>query len=494
MKNLRWITMLAAAAFACGDDDNNNDGGTDVTPDAPEPAIDASVVIDAPIDAPVAPFVVPAPFQIRVAMAGPDQAQSVVATPDDKFLVAGFLAATPAGAKTLFVAKITTTGPDTTFGEAGNFGVVQIPAVTVIGGNDEIDIALQSTGHIIVTATIADEVVATDRDIAIVRLTPTGALDTAFGTNGVIRLDWSTGLANGTGGTTAADASRSVAVGPADAIFVHGAKRAPGLTATDTDFAIAKYSATGTLDAAYGESGIFTFGFNYLDEAGVPAPVTARGINVLPDGSAIGAGYTTTQSGTGQPIAPLLYRVTPAGDLDANFAEGGLYYELLLARMTEIYSVAVHGDNLVTAGYGRESGDDNEYISLRFNAATGVRDTTWGGAVNGAVVFDVSDADVTNNARNAVALPNGKTLIVGSAGTGNPGQNAAFAILDATGAKDTLYGDGTHTLPLGADAVDQFWGAAASATHIMIVGYAGYGATQTEAANDNSFGLVFPIR
>ncbi len=491
MKQLFWIAALAATA-ACGDNVDNNDDSTDADMTMIDASTDDDGDIDAPVtpDAPPTPFEVPAPFGIPASTMGPDQMQSVAVDPDNNFVIAGFAAQTPTGPRALVVVKTTPTGPVQSF---GTMGIAVIPQVLFAGGNDEIDVAVQSTGHIIVTATIADETVTTDRDIAIVRLTPAGALDPAFGTGGVLRLDVAQGLTNA-GVTTTPDTTRSVAIGPDDAIYVHGATRnttGDGLR-TDTDFFVAKFSATGT-PATYGTNGIFTFDFDYLDAPGTPAPVTARGMQVLADGSVIGSGYTATAPGMGMPIAPLLYKVTPAGALDTNFA-GGLFYETVLARMTEIYAFAVQGANLVTAGYGREAGDNNKYISLRFNTTTGVRDLTWGGEPNGAVVFDPSDGDVTNNARNALALPNGKTLIVGSSGTGNPDQSAAFAVLDANGELDPAYGDGTHILPLGANAVDHFWGAAVSDTHVMIVGYSGYGATQTEELNDNSFGLVFPIR
>jgi uncharacterized delta-60 repeat protein len=497
MNRLFW--MAALALTACGDDGNNTDDSsestdsTDMTIDASSDDgddIDAPVEPDAPPDAPPLPFEVPTPFGIPASPAGPDQMQSIAVDPENNFVIAGFAAQAAAGPRALVVVKTTPTGPVAGF---GTDGVAVIPQVLFVGGNDEIDVAVQSTGHIIVTATVADETVTTDRDIAIVRLTPTGQLDPSFGTGGVLRLDPSTGI-TAAGTTTAPDTARNVAIGADDAIYVHGAKRntSGDGTRTDTDFFVAKLSATcGAV--TYGTGGVFTFDFNYLDAPGTPASVTARGIQVLADGSVIGSGYTATAPGMNMPVAPLLYKVTPAGALDESFA-GGLYYETVLARQTEVYNFAIHGTNLVTAGYGRESGDNNKWISLRFNTATGARDTTWGGETNGAVVFDPSGGDVTNNARNAIALPNGKTLIIGSSGTGNPDQSAAFAVLDANGELDTAYGDGTHTLPLGANAVDQFWGAAASDTHIMIVGYSGYGATQTAELNDNSFGIVFPIR
>ena len=171
----------------------------------------------------------------------------------------------------------------------------------------------------------------------------------------------------------------------------------------------------------------------------------------------------------------------------------------MLTAQTEIYNVAVHGSHFVTAGYGRESGDVNDWVSLRMDVNTAALDPAWGGATDGKLQFDVSGTGVADNCRNAVALPGGKTLLVGSTGPGNmPAQDAAFAVLTATGQKDTDYGTGIQVQHFGAENTgnDQYWGAAVSGDHILLVGFRGGGAaaTQTASMNDDAFAAIMPVR
>jgi hypothetical protein len=191
----------------------------------------------------------------------------------------------------------------------------------------------------------------------------------------------------------------------------------------------------------------------------------------------------------------VLYKLTAAGALDTGWAGGGVFHDTVLAIQTEIYNFAVHGNQLVTAGYGRNAGATNDFVSLRFDLATGARDLTWGGTTNGAVVFDPSGTMLGSNCRNAIALPNGRTALIGSTGPGNmPAQDAVFAILDANGRLDTSFGTGVHVYPLGANGNDQFWGGAVSGDSAVFVGYKGGGATQTETTNDDSYGVILPLR
>ena len=129
------------------------------------------------------------------------------------------------------------------------------------------------------------------------------------------------------------------------------------------------------------------------------------------------------------------------------------------------YNVAIHGSNIVTGGYGRNTGTINDFISLRFNLDTGARDTTWGAPAftDGKVLFDPTPGDnmAGSNCRNAVALPGGKTLLIGSSnrttnnGGANPEvQDAVFAVLTATGTLDTSFGTGVNTYKLGDDGVE----------------------------------------
>lgn len=172
-----------------------------------------------------------------------------------------------------------------------------------------------------------------------------------------------------------------------------------------------------------------------------------------------------------------------------------MFHDTVLAIRTEVYNFVVHGDKLVTGGYGRNSGSSNDYVSLRFDLATGARDLTWGGAANGAVMVDPSGVMLGSNCRNAIVLPGGRTALFGSTGSGNlPSQDAALVILNGNGRVDTAsYGGGIHTFEFGTNGSDQFWGGAVSGNAALFVGYKGGGAAQTEIMNDDSYGVILPL-
>jgi uncharacterized delta-60 repeat protein len=482
------LATAATLTFgACGD--NGGNSGDDDTVDA-APQIDGAADIDAPPpmidagpDAP-SPFVAPTPFAVPLSAAGPDQLQSATPGPNGSFYAAGFAAATLTGPKLVTVVKITSAGAlDTTFG--GGDGI----ATTTLdfkGGSGEVGIAVQPSGKIIVTATVANLVNALDKDVAVTRLSSDGTVDATFGVAGVRQLDL--GTAHDNNGTLAGlDAARGVALGAGGIIYVYALSHAPS-PRTDVDLTVVKLDADGTLDGTWGGGdGRFTQDLQNVNE-------TARGIKPLDDGGILIIGYANTP-GLGS-VQPVLVKLTSAGVLDTTFNGTGVWHDVVLAVQTEAYNVAVSGTTAVTAGYGRASGDQNDWVSLRFDLTTGVRDTTWGGAPNGAVLIDASGMMISDNCRNAIALPGGRTMLLGSTGPSNmPAQDAAFAVLDSTGRLDAAFGDGLHTYALGANGNDQFWGGAVSGNRALMVGLKGGGAAaaQTETVNDDAWAVVLPM-
>jgi uncharacterized delta-60 repeat protein len=486
---LTLSTVLALAA--CGDDHK-------LMPDAG--TVDMEIAVDAPPDAPV--FVAPTPFAIGISATGQDQAMSAVAGPNGSFYIAGYTSAsTAAPTKYLFVAKLTSAGAlDTGFATGGVYTSTIVFTPSGSSGTDEIDVAVQSDGHIVVAATVANDADATDRDIGLFRLDATGALDTAgfgtAGTGGFARINLSTKNATG---TAALDSQRGLAIGPSDQIFIHATARdtidtaAGGGERIDTDFAVARLSAAGVLDVAgYGTGGKFLLDFS---GANAEANATAKGIHVMSDGTVIAAGYANAPGiGSAQPV---LYRLTPTGALDSTnwSSNGGVFYDTVLAKQTEIYNISVDGDRITTAGYGRATDSStnccNDWVSLRFDTSSGERDTTFGGATGGAVLVDPTGMHTGSNCRNAITLPGGKTALIGSAGPGGT-RDAALAILTQNGALDTTYGTGVMTFALDGTE-DQWWGGAVSGGKLLLVGWKGVGATQTDAANDNSYGVLLSL-
>lgn len=471
---------LALVVAACGDD-------------APTTMPDAGQTIDAEMMTDGAPsFTPPTPYKVPLSAAGPDQIHSVKAGPNGSFFLAGFVAQTATGDKAIFVAKTTATGPDVTFGNVPNSGVAVLAQVFTSGGGsgtDEIDLAVQSDGKPVVSFTVVDPDDATDRDVRVVRLTTDGVLDTTFaGGAGFITIDFS---AKGAG--TVVDTARGLTVDPSDNIFVHAVAKSP--TGTDSDFAVAKITAGGTLADDWGLNDSGTF---FLDTpiGSTPSPATPRGIVALADGSIVAGGYSSALGPGNQPV---IYKLDANGDLDTSFNTTGYFFDTVLGRQTEAYNFAVqNGTHVVTGGYGNEANiDRNDWISLRVDVATGERDMTWGGTTNGAKVIDVSPNQTSSNCRNAVALPGGKTLLIGSTGPSNmAAQDGVFVVLDASGNVDTKYnGINRFELDGAADGNDQFWGAAESGGNILIAGWRGTsGAEQSATLNDDSYLIVFPVQ
>ena len=479
----------AAAAFhlaACGDngDGEPSDDPTDAagSPDAAVPPPDAP-----PPDGP-APFVVPTPFAVPLSAAGPDQLQSVVAGPNGTFYAAGFAAATLTGPRLVSVVKLTATGAlDPSFG--GGDGI----ATTTLefkGGSGEVGLAVQPSGKLVVSATVANATNPADRDVAVIRLDASGAPDAGFGVGGVRVLDL--GTAHDDAGTLRGfDAARGLAIGAGGVIYVYALAHATGTTGagaarTDVDLTLVKLDVDGTPDASFGGgAGRFTLDLQNVSE-------TARGINLLPDGGILLSGYANTP-GLGS-VQPVLVKVTAAGMLDRGFATGGVFHDTVLAVQTEVYNAAVHPSFLVTCGYGRQTGTQNDWVALRFELPSGLRSTSFGGAPGGAVTIDPSGTMVGDNCRGAIALPDGRTLLYGSTGPGNmPAQDAVFAVLDSAGRLDPAFGDGVHQFPLGANGNDQFWGAAVSGGKAIVVGWKGGGMTPSESVNDDAYGAIVAL-
>lgn len=499
MKKLVW-TSLTFLAAACGD--NNSGSGTDSGVDGP--GADAPPV-DVPIDT-GSTFVPPMPYGPPISANGPDQIQAVKAVPGGNgWYLAGFAAQTPDGPKAIFVAKTTPTGPDITFGNIPNSGIALLAAVTPTGSGDEIDLAIQSDGKILVSFNAVNATDPTDRDVAVARLTTTGALDAAFGTAGIATIDFST-----KGATTILDTARGLAVDANDNIFVHAVALGPVGTPATSDFALAKLGPDGDLSdgtngtTGWGENDSGTRFIN-TEINGTSHNATPRGLVTLADGSVIAGGYVGN-TGLVPGNVPLYYKVDANGDLVTTFggAGTGIFFDAVLTRQTEIYNLALAdgGTHVTTGGYGNVLGvDRDDWIAMKIDVTTGMRDLTWGGSTNGAVVIDVSPNMTSSNCRNAIALPGGKTLLVGStrgaAANNTPAMDGVIAVLDADGTLDTDYGSGIHHFAFSSasDQNDAFWDAAVSGTKVLVGGWRGTsGAAQATTLNDDSYLIIFDLQ
>jgi uncharacterized delta-60 repeat protein len=257
---------------------------------------------------------------------------TIFVRPDGSILMVGDLLTT--GTTYVFqIAQYTTAGIlDTTF---GTNGVVTTPFGSTVA--IPIPALLQANGDLLVAVdvSIKEDGGGTARELGFVRYTPSGALDTSFGTGGelletvvpdggtvyaaalaqqstgaVIRAlggNSSFGIGRitaagqadttfGTGGVTTTAFSSpatptAVAVLPGDALLLAGLVAVPADGGPNYKIGLARYSANGSLDTTFGTGGTFVTGFT-ADEPG-PLRATALG----PQGLVVAANGTTSDAG-----------------------------------------------------------------------------------------------------------------------------------------------------------------------------------------------------
>ncbi len=195
-----------------------------------------------------------------------DDAYGLLIQPDGKILVAGYTnnGSTNQGV----IIRYTATGTlDNTWGTGG------IALAPNTGGYDTFfSLAIESSGKILAAG--YHSVTTTNRDFAILRYTTTGVLDNTFGTNGVRLTDFS--------GNN--DEVYGLLIQPDGMLVAAGYSN----NGTANTFALARYSSTGTIDAAFGNSGKVTTALGNPDAYGISVALQTDG-KIVVAGRANGA-------------------------------------------------------------------------------------------------------------------------------------------------------------------------------------------------------------
>jgi uncharacterized delta-60 repeat protein len=186
---------------------------------------------------------------------------------------------------------------DTTFG-AGGIAVTDIQTNIFFPDNySRFDIAIQNDGKIVVVGAFGSAYTPTDFGVA--RFDTNGNPDPTFGVGGKVTTDF---FGN-------SDAATSVALQSDGKIVVAGYARD-----SYADFALARYDASGNLDATFGVGGKLTtdfFGFENL----------ASGVAIQSDGKIVVAGSTAPDATYRRDFAVARYDAN--GNLDPTFGSGG---------------------------------------------------------------------------------------------------------------------------------------------------------------------------
>ena len=372
---------------------------------------------------------------------GSDEAYAVKPLKDGRFLVAGDVhgpnATGPGATGNLSVSRFLPDGRvDPTFADDGTF------ELDLDGGFDDARaIATLPDRSILLAGSLSQNAYS---DFGIVKLTPDGELDTAFGrSNGVNRNGWNR---LDIGGSAIHDDPVAIARQRDGKIIVAGKSSDAARYAR---VAVARFTADGQPD--------LTFGGNNTGYVIVPGLVDERSDyvraialdardNLAANDSITLVGYTTTYS------EAFVIRLTANGALDTTFGAnaagggrtgrvtltstrpGGVYQGVSMLASARL----VAGNKIALLGMGGDRG----LTFLRLNN-DGSLDTTFG--TNGRTLIKYSDSSREDIPFSLAVQGNGRLVGAGFAlnvATGAPRDDFFVARLNANGSPDNSFGDG----------------------------------------------------
>ncbi|NRF70604.1 hypothetical protein HLB44_26730 [Aquincola sp. S2] len=281
-----------------------------------------------------------------------DSARALAVQPDGKIIVAGWTDATGIDANFLVLRYLGDGTLDPAFADGGRF-------VLPIGAGNGTDrahaVVVQSDGKIVVAGTTLTSTSASGQDFALIRLTVQGTLDAGFGQGGKVVTPMQTHSGGdviyalalpvidgeerilAVGGEGDFMAARYTPSGTLDATFGQGGK-VVGLFGRNigaarsvvllpggrivlaggiyNDFAAAQLSASGTLDASFGQGGLVTVPVSASNWDNATAVVRQA------DGKLLLGGWSYRDNSSAGDFVAL--RLLPGGALDTQFGEQGI--------------------------------------------------------------------------------------------------------------------------------------------------------------------------
>jgi uncharacterized delta-60 repeat protein len=292
---------------------------------------------------------------------------------------------------------------DTSFGTGGK--VSGFPG----GTSFAYGVVIEPDGKIVATGD--------NSNFGLARFDSNGNLDLSFGVGGKATASF---------GSSVSLQAHSLAGQPDGKLVVAGSADNGG----QYDFALVRYNTDGSLDATFGAGGKVTTDFASGDDE-------AFSVTLQADGKIVAAGTGGTTPSSTQNI--VLARYDSDGSLDASFGAGGkVTTDVGFVEQAE--SVKIQSDGkIVVAGYSLVSPANKfEFVLLRYNS-DGSLDSSFGSG--GKVTSDLGSPK--NEAYSLVIQPDGKIVVVGTAGPNGAGPpDLALVRYNSDGSLDTSFGNG----------------------------------------------------
>jgi len=323
---------------------------------------------------------------------------------------------------------------DTTFGPNG----VTYTDIGTASGDKAFAVLVQPDQKIVLAGSSSN---GSDDDFAVARYSSLGILDPNFSDDG----KQTTAIGSGD------DVAYDVGIQSDGKIVVAGS----AFDGTDNDFALARYTITGTLDTTFGVNGVVTITISAGDDV-------ARALAIQPDDKIVVVGSADGDFAVA--------RYSSEGGLDtATFGGGdGIVITDLFGATDVANAIAIQLDDgkLVVAGFS-DIGASDEFAVARY-LVDGSLDTTFAGT--GWVTTDFSGNSV-DQAYSVDIQTDGKIVLAGFINSGAT-DDFALARYNSTGSLDTTFGtDGKVVTPVGSND-DQAYSVAIQPTgRIVVAGF-----------------------
>ena len=206
------------------------------------------------------------------------------------------------------------------------------------------------------------------------------------------------------------------------------------------EFAIARYSSAGALDASFGTGG------RLITRASPFTNDYANAVAIQSDGKIVVGGYSNGELG--------LVRLNTDGSLDSTFGTGGKVYTPFTSGFGYINGLAIQPDgSIVAAGQSYDFGLSHyDFAAARFTS-TGALDATFGGGT-GQLSTAVGPGD---NFGSAVALQSDGKIVVAGRGQ-DPANYDSMVVRYATdGSLDSTFGTGGKVITTVEASNDDGW-------------------------------------
>jgi uncharacterized delta-60 repeat protein len=317
---------------------------------------------------------------ITTDLGGDDHVYAMTVTSTGKIILAG------SSSGQFAIARYNSDGTlDATFNTTGK-------RVLAIGTNAVINAVVES-GNVITVGGTSQQ--GTNFDFSLARFTSTGTLDATFGTGGIV-----TTSING----TSDDGINSIALQTDSKIVAAGNTTSGGVS----QFALARYTTAGTLDAGFGVGGIVTTAIGTTDDAANAVAIQNTTGKIVAAGSSF--------NGVDYDFAIVRYTSTGTAELTTTKAIGSL---------DDIaYDVAIQSDGKILVAGSTETGASqlnapNDFVIMRLNTDGSTDITNFGdNPGTGTTTIDFGLAPVSDDNGYDIALGSNFIMFGGMASGG----------------------------------------------------------------------------